>query len=330
MADYRVNLDIYNGPLDLLLYLIRREEVDVYDIPISRITQQYLEYVNALSQVDPNLAGEFLVLAATLMEIKTAMLLPAPPVQEGGGDLGIDPRAELVRQLLEYKAFKDAASDLRDAAEAQAMRFPRAPAGEARDAESEIDLEQVQIWDLFDAFSKLMDSIGQRPTHHEVIYDDTPGELHAADILDRLQREGTLSFGRVFEGRTNRAEIVGLFLAMLELIRQKKIHAIQDDNFGRIVLHLRTAAQAEQEQAAEAMEQEYRSAAAAEAEAASQDQESVANSIEVSPTAAGVVDEPIEQTPAAQDAAPPAEDDELGKYVSDEPAEESGGPEHVG
>ncbi|KKK99677.1 hypothetical protein LCGC14_2630340, partial [marine sediment metagenome] len=117
MPDYRVNLEIYNGPLDLLLYLIRREEVDVHDIPIARITEQYLAYVDMLKVLDPNLAGEFLVMAATLMEIKTRMLLPtAPPEEAGEEGLEIDPRTELVRQLLEYKAFKDAAGDLADAA----------------------------------------------------------------------------------------------------------------------------------------------------------------------------------------------------------------------
>ncbi|MCK4601686.1 MAG: segregation/condensation protein A, partial [Phycisphaerae bacterium] len=116
MNDYRVNLDIYNGPVDLLLYLIRRDEVDIYDIPISRITAQYMQHVDLIRTLDPDLAGEFLVMAATLMEIKTRMLLPTPTPQEADGDEPFDPRGELVRQLLEYKAFKDAAGDLRDAA----------------------------------------------------------------------------------------------------------------------------------------------------------------------------------------------------------------------
>jgi len=239
MADYRVNLDIYNGPLDLLLYLIRREEVDIHDIPIARITRQYVEYVDLMKQLDPNLAGEFLVFAATLMEIKTRMLLPEPPPEEGGSDtLELDPRAELVRQLLEYKAFKDAAGDLHEAAIAQSLRHPRKPGKIEGIEDSDKDLEDVQIWDLFDAFTKILEAIGSTPRLHEVVYDDTPVELHAADILDRLYREGPLDFGQVFEGRTRRIELVGLFIAMLELVRQKKILVTQEGNFGHIRIEL--------------------------------------------------------------------------------------------
>jgi segregation and condensation protein A len=242
MEEYRVNLDIYNGPLDLLLYLIRRDEVDIYDIPVASLTEQYLKYVDVLHQLDPNMAGEFLVMAATLLEIKTRMLLPVQQnAQEGvesEGDLAIDPRAELVRQLLEYKRFKDAAGDLRDVGEEQSMRHPRRPVlPDAR--QTELDLEDVQVWDLLEAFSKLMESIGQRPSQHQVIYDDTPVELHAEDIMDRLSREGSLTFRRIFEGRTRRTELVGLFIAVLELVRLKKIVALQESNFGEINIRLK-------------------------------------------------------------------------------------------
>ena len=125
-GDYRVQLDIYNGPIDLLLYLIRKDEVDIYDIPISRITDQYLEYVDVLHELEPNLAGEFLVMAATLMEIKSRMLLPTEAVDEETGE-PIDPRSELVRQLLQYKQFKDAASWLGEAGENQSLKYPRVP-----------------------------------------------------------------------------------------------------------------------------------------------------------------------------------------------------------
>lgn len=238
MPDYRVNLEFYNGPMDLLLYLIRRDELDIYDIPISRITEQYLQYVEMIHEMDPNLAGEFLVLAATLMEIKTRMLLPSPPPEEAAEQgLTIDPRTELVRQLLEYKAFKDAAGDLAAAAQTRSQKFARRPFLPEKDP-TELDMEDVQVWDLLDAFSKLMTSIGKRPGQHEVIYDDTPVELHATDILDRLQREGPLTFAKVFEGRNSRGEIVGLFIALLELVRQKKVFAGQEQIFGQIEIHL--------------------------------------------------------------------------------------------
>jgi segregation and condensation protein A len=239
MTEYRVNLPVYNGPLDLLLYLIRRDEVDIYDIPIAKVTDQYLRYVELLKALDPNLAGDFLVMAATLMEIKTRLLLPAREQDEGEAEgAEADPRAELVRQLLQYKQFKDAAGDLREAAEQQAMRFPRRPAEPEELTEREYDLEDVQVWDLLDAFDRMMKSIGQDLRQHEVIYDDTPVELHAADIRDRLEREGSLTFRQVFEGRTTRSEIIGLFLALLELVRQEVILAAQEGNFHEIQLHL--------------------------------------------------------------------------------------------
>ena len=238
MADYRVNLDVYNGPLDLLLYLIRRDEVDIYDIPIASITEQYLQYLELLKRLDPDLAGEFLVTAATLVEIKTRMLLPAPPPEEAEDNaLDIDPRAELVRQLLQYKAFKDAAGDLQQAKELQGQKYSRPGSCELGD-KKELDIDDVQVWDLFDAFSNVLQAIGAETNQHEVIYDDTPLELHATDIIDRLGREGPMTFARVFEGRTIRTEIVGLFLAMLELIRQRRILVRQKGNFVDIWIEL--------------------------------------------------------------------------------------------
>jgi len=235
--DYRVQLDIYNGPLDLLLYLIRKEEVDIYDIPIARITDQYFEYVKVLQQLDPNLAGEFLVLTATLMEIKSRMLLPHPVEETENGE-PIDPRSELVRQLLEYKRFKDAAGWLADAAETQSMKFPRVPAFPQL-GESEIDLEDVQIWDLVEAFSRLLQATLAGAGLHQVEKDDTPLALHQQDIVDRLQREGPLPLSRIFEGRTRRTEMIGLFLAMLELIRQGIVRFEQDQPFAEIYLFLK-------------------------------------------------------------------------------------------
>src|SRR5437660_469417 len=143
MPDYRVQTDVYNGPLDLLLFLIRREEVDIYDIPIARVMQQYIEYVDTIKSIDPNVAGEFLVMAATLMEIKSRLLLPTPPADEGEAEDLSDPRLELVRQLLEYKKFKDASLELTAAAQEAAMRWPRSPVKPQREGPSPIDLDEV-------------------------------------------------------------------------------------------------------------------------------------------------------------------------------------------
>ena len=236
--DYRVHLDIYNGPMDLLLYLIRRDEVDIHDIPIARITQQFVQYVELIKQLDPNLVGDFLVMAATLMEIKTRMLLPAAPEgEEADDEFSIDPRGELVRQLLEYKRFKDAAGDLTAAAQMQALQHARRPGALKLDGD-ELDMEDVQVWDLMNAFTKVLESIGQDAKFHEVIYDDTPIELLELDIVDRLQRDGSMPFTQIFAGATNRVQVVGLFLAMLELVRTQKVFARQEANFGEIFIEL--------------------------------------------------------------------------------------------
>ncbi len=237
MSGYKVELDVYNGPLDLLLFLIRRDEVDIYDIPIAAVTEQYVSYVTLLQDLDPNLASEFLVMAATLMEIKSRTLLPHPPVEEGEEEDFGDPRLELVRQLLEYKKYKDAASALADARKIQNQKHQRVPVTPRID-QDELDLEEVQVWDLLKAFQKILGSIGKRNAKHEVFYDDTPIALHAADILDLMGRnEGRQNFQRLFEGRT-KSQLIGLFLAVLELIRQKRIRAIQEGEFAPIELDL--------------------------------------------------------------------------------------------
>jgi segregation and condensation protein A len=236
MPEYKVQLDSYSGPMDLLLYLIRRDEVDIYDIPISGVLEQYIGYVRVLEQLDPDAVGDFLVLAATLMEIKSRMLLPKPPPEVEDDD-GLDPRADLVRQLLAYKAFRDAAGDLGRRADEHASRHPR-PGVDLPEDTGHVDIEDVQIWDLLGAFNKLLAAVGRQRTQHEVIYDDTPVTLHAADILDRLEREGpAMLFERIFEGRS-RGEMVGLFLALLELIRQDRVRVEQRGQFGPIHVHL--------------------------------------------------------------------------------------------
>ena len=229
MADYRVDLDVFAGPMDLLLYLVRKEEVDIYDIHIAKITDQYIRYIEMLKSLDIDLAGDFLVMAATLMQIKSAMLLPkADPGQFDDDDLS-DPRSELIRQLLEYKKFKDAANLLDSAAAEQKERFPRPDTIVQYlkpEAEPEVDIEQVSIWDLLEAFDLVCKAIGTVGDIRQ-IKDDTPIDLYQIEILHRLQTEGPMTFERIFESRTNRVVMIGLFLAMLELIREKLIWAEQ-------------------------------------------------------------------------------------------------------
>ena len=229
MTDYRVNLDIFAGPMDLLLYLVRKEEVDIYDIPITRITEQYLRYIEMLKSLDIDLAGSFLVMAATLMQIKSAMLLPkAEPEALGEEDL-IDPRAELIRQLLEYKKFKDAANLLDNAAEEAKNRFPRPNTIIQKlrpDAEPELDMDQVSLWDMLEAFDAICKATGvDYQINH--ITDETPIDLYQIEILTALQKEGPILFEKIFESTPNRLVIVGLFLALLELIRDALVSVEQ-------------------------------------------------------------------------------------------------------
>lgn len=242
-TEYRVDLDVYNGPLDLLLYLIKRDELDIYDIPIAHITEQYCKYVDLLKQIDLTIAGEFMVLAASLIELKAKMLLPRP-VLEGDDAETLDPRLELVRQLLEYKQFKDVASELGQSAHLAASRYP--PALRKDDlnlekAEPELDLRDVAIWDLLEAFDKLMAATLAGDYQHEVLYDDTPIDIYEDEIMDRFKIEGSLSFTDVFKGRANKSEIIGLFLALLELIRQKLLRAEQSETTEEIYIFPVTA-----------------------------------------------------------------------------------------
>ncbi len=248
MTDYRVHLDIFAGPLDLLLYLVRKEEVDIYDISIAKITDQYIHYIEMLQNLDIDVAGDFLVMASTLMQIKSAMLLPrAEPEQFGADDL-TDPRTELIRQLLEYKKFKDAANLLGTAADETQKRFARPDTilEQLRPTEEpHIDIEQVSVWDLLEAFGAIIEATGGEVDISH-IKDDTPIDLYQIEILQRLQTEGPLSLEQIFQFRANRVVMVGLFLALLELIRENLVWAKQPKSSNSIYLRSLTDEPAEQ------------------------------------------------------------------------------------
>jgi len=248
VADYRVNLEIFAGPMDLLLYLVRKEEVDIYDIPLAKITDQYIRYIDILKQLDIDVAGDFLVMAATLMQIKSAMLLPKTQGEEIGADDLSDPRAELIRQLLEYKRFKDAANMLAASAEEQGDRFARPDTAIEQfkpNAEPAIDLDQVSVSNLLEAFDAIMEATGAKYDIRHII-DDTPIDLYQIEILHRLQKEGQMNFERIFEPRGGRLALVGLFLAILELIRSQLIWAEQNQETGKISLRALTDVPAEE------------------------------------------------------------------------------------
>jgi segregation and condensation protein A len=234
--DYRIELETFRGPLDLLLYLVKRDEVDVLDIPIARVAEQFKAYLDVLTLIDVEGAGDFLVMAATLMEIKSKMLLPRV---EGAEAEEVDPRAGLVRQLLQYKQFKDAALRLEELAEQQAARLPRQPTAAPAPAGA-APLRPVELWDLVSAFGRLMrETLATRP--QEIVVDQTPLEVYMEMVLGRLQREGPLPFSALFTPPYSRGRLVGLFLAVLELAKGRRVVPEQPERFGDILLALAPA-----------------------------------------------------------------------------------------
>ncbi len=232
--DYKVRLEVFEGPLDLLLYLIKKDEVDIYNIPIELITRQYMEYLNLMRMLDLNIAGDFLVMAATLMLIKSRMLLPVDerPDLDPEED---DPRWELVRQLIEYKKFKDAAGALQEWELQQGNMFSRGAAEVVVAKEPALGMEDVNIFDLIAAFNDAM----------KRVKDDEIGELFAptctvADkiesILNRIRRNGHILFSELFEAMASRHEVICTFLALLELIRLRQIDARQSAPFREIIM----------------------------------------------------------------------------------------------
>ncbi|MCA9273759.1 MAG: segregation/condensation protein A [Phycisphaerales bacterium] len=259
-GEYTVKLEEFQGPLDLLLHLIRRAELDPTEISISTITDQYLTHLERAQRIDVDVGSEFLVMAATLMEIKSRSLMPPEDrarAEREARDEG-DPRANLIRQLLSYRKFRDAAEELGDRREAFQKRWPAARIGVDKDAlkavieeSAEQDLEDLDVLDLVESFVRIAAAVNfERLGEHHVLFDDTPIELHAADLLDRLERQAKttgskkLTTRELFEG-ASRLQIVGLFLAMLELTRQRKIEVQQDPESGIITLNAREPKDAE-------------------------------------------------------------------------------------
>jgi segregation and condensation protein A len=231
--DYEVNLDSFRGPLDLLLYLVKRHEVDIRDIPVARLTEQFLEYLRVIELIDVERAGDFLVMAATLLEIKSKMLLPHG---DGTAEEEADPRLELVKQLMEYKQFKEAAALLEAQAERQLYRMPRQPvAVSAAPDPAQQPLRSVELWDLVSAFGRLMrETLALQP--QQIVVDETPMHVYQQQILSLLEQRSVLPFTALFTPPRHRARLVGLFLAVLELVKGRRVVAEQGEAFGEIWL----------------------------------------------------------------------------------------------
>ena len=233
--EYKVMLDNYSGPLDLLLYLIRRDELDIADIPVARVTEQYVRHLDLMKDLNINVAGEFLVMAATLMEIKSRMLLPEPPPNED--EEMADPRAELVQQLMAYRRFKEAARALEGQAEARAQRYARAGERPAEDpkAGERTGLTGVGLWQLLEAFSAIVSQV-QPTDEHVVALDDIPVEECIRRVAALVRERGRMRFEELFGGNITRAYLIAMFLALLELVKQGRLRAEQPEAFGEIMI----------------------------------------------------------------------------------------------
>jgi segregation and condensation protein A len=230
---YKIKLDIFEGPLDLLLYLVKRDHLNIYDIPIAQVTEQYLAYLELMRLLDLNIAGEFLVMAATLMQIKSRMLLPR---DEAGMqvDEESDPREELVQRLLEYQRFKEIASELRQREQKQRQHFNRGNIpSEVKQEPGEVYFE-ASIFDLINAFTKALKEEVPRELFYEVIKDEFSIDQKIHDILHLLLNQEVLILAQLFSQSKNKLEIIATFLAVLELIRLKEIIVRQKGLFGGI------------------------------------------------------------------------------------------------
>lgn len=235
MTAYKVKVPNFEGPLDLLLFFIRRDELDIYDIPIAHITKEFLEYVHLMQMLDLELAGEFIVIAAMLMQIKVRMMLPKPVIEGMEGEEE-DPRAELVRRLLEYKKYKEVAGDLKKMEEEQRQLFFRKYfQNDVRKKEEDEEnlLKDVTMFDLIKAFRKAMVTFENRPVH-QIAQIPYTIEDQAKFIIDFFKERGEFHFLELVEGMKEKIEIIVTFIALLELIRAHRVKVIIQSQFNDI------------------------------------------------------------------------------------------------
>jgi segregation and condensation protein A len=230
-VEYKVKLQQFEGPLDLLLFLIKKEELNIYDIPIAQITQQYLEYIRMLEFLNLELAGEFLVMAATLMRIKARMLLPVSPDE---AEEDVDPRAALVQQLLEYQKFKEAASQLETMEYQRRLVFPRP---EPEDGDAVVEVEYTyNLFELISAFKKVLEKAQVR--YIEVRPEEISLEERIEALKARIEEAGKMAFGDLFAADTSKMDLVVTFLALLEILKMGFATARQTKPFGEIWIQL--------------------------------------------------------------------------------------------
>lgn len=236
MTAFRVQLDVYSGPLDLLLYLVRKHELAVVDLALAQLTDQFLEYVEVLEQIDVDAVGDFLDVASTLIELKSRLVLPHPEPEE---EPEIEtPRQELVQRLIEFKKYRDAAELLEEQGRQWQERYPRlASDGPSRSNDpAEQEIAGVELWDLVSAFGRVLRDKLKAPPTTSIVYDDTPIHVYMRQIDDRLRKEGRVAFFDLFPESIHKSTLVGMFLALLELVRYRHALAHQPERFGDILI----------------------------------------------------------------------------------------------
>ena len=235
-SDYRIKLQAFEGPLDLLLFLIRKSELDIYDIPIESVTRQYLDALRSMQELDLDLAGEFFVMAATLMEIKSRLLLPRgqAAIDPNAEEDEMDPRWELVHQLLEYKKFKEAAARLGEIAlEKQNLleRYVSSLSGDPLDRPLK-HADRIELWNVFNiVLRRLAEKLVVGEIHDEQVTVADQMEM----LLARLQTQPTFVFSQLFDKKVSLRALIATFLAVLELTRLKKLRLQQDETFSDII-----------------------------------------------------------------------------------------------
>ncbi len=233
-STYQITLPYFDGPMDLLLHLIKEHELDIYDIPISKITKEYLAYIEIMESLNLEIAGDFLVMAATLMQIKSRMLLPVDPTPDQPEE---DPRLELMRRLIEYKKFKDAADQLLDMEKNKHYLFPRNVSADVKEVGQEEHLEEVTLFGLLAAFKDVLIH-----TQEDVTAELTRPEITVSqkinDLMDLLQIDQKIVFRPFLTACRTKIEKIVALLALLEMIRLKLVRVFQDKVFGEIEVHL--------------------------------------------------------------------------------------------
>jgi len=243
MAEYKVQFEVFEGPLDLLLYLIKKEEVDIYEVNLTKLATQFIEYIDLMRQFDLEIAGEFLVMASTLMYIKSRELLPVDQqVQVEGEEEGEDPRWELIRQLVEYKKFKDAAARLQVLQAEQENIFPRVPGKLEFEDAAPPSKPEVSIFDLLNAVSGVLQRFNKRENLGDIFEDKWTVSEKIEFILKMITGRDSVRFVELFAGAASRTEVICTFLALLELIRLHQLVCAQPEPFAEIEIYRAVAA----------------------------------------------------------------------------------------